>query len=164
MMNEKEFEQTEQAVKEALQEVPREEVPLKVLDGFRDSVKRQILSGDESNTVAYPWLAPALGAAGLCLALILVFGLFVKGSPKSTEPAQSPVALNQPVALPQASETVYELREGDLVTEIEILRELDVWDEADEEGLGISVEERFLEMEIAFENESTFNSFSAAVL
>ena len=46
--------------------------------------------------------------------------------------------------------------EAEILSDIEALKELGVWTEEDEEKLGILAEERFSELELAFEDNSQF--------
>lgn len=113
------------------------------LEGFEPAVMRKIQVSS-----AHSPGAPVFGiAAAVCLSFALIgagigwFHLLPSGAARKT-----PV---QPVQV-LAAEPV---REAELMTEIEALKELGIWDEEDDKGIGITLENTLSELDL----ESNFD-------
>ncbi len=170
-----EFEKMDAEMMETFKRARNQEIPEGLLKNFSASVERKILERHvRPSRLGVGWAGLAvLGFA------FLIFGAVLWRLLPATRPApvQVPVqAVNSVILRPEAEESREILRSAqddkrraqddkqriqnddstEILSDIEALKELGVWTEEDEEKLGILAEERFSELELAFEDNSQF--------
>ena len=156
----REFEKMDSEMMEIFKPARNQAMPEGLLKNFSARVESKILKGNIRAGLGGGGLA-AWGFAFFILAVVLWRVL----------PAQGPAAVPVPVIVlespalrvppgakqsPVPHDVSAPATETEILSDIEALKELGVWTEEDEEKIGILAEERFSELELAFEDNSQF--------
>ena len=159
MTDEKEFESLDREWRQRLKTAGKPKVPEAMTRHFAASVENKILEGARS-FLPLAVAVPAVLAAFALLAGLVVWFLSARLQP-APEPSlegaaatsvSRPEDASESISVPREigdrlMEPVPVMAEKDLASEIEILRELDVWTEEDERAIGISLEDDLADLE-----------------
>lgn len=150
-MSKESFEQMDQDFEKIFRPHKEARVPDELLKDFDTQVKRRIL---DRKSRAFPF-GIAYAALAVLVLTIAAFGLFFwKINLPTPRPVAEPVAAVSSQAPIQSTPETADLEESDLLTEIAALQELGVWTEADDDSIGISIEQSLSELELGLETES----------
>ena len=172
------FDKLDKEMMERLKPVREKSIPESIRKNFAEDVEKKIIDGEPASG-GFGWgvvLAPAL----LVFVGVVVFLKMTAVPEKASQvvpPAQpiakvakpiaapTPVDVPAPVAqTPVKSSVVDEVEqlsvetESELFSEIEVLKELGVWNEEDDQILDISMEDSLREMELFAEDFASFEA------
>ena len=160
-MNHEKFEDLDQQLEKELGPLRSRRVPRAMLKGFSAAVEKKISEG------ATP-LFPLTAAVPLLMVVFILMMLgalwfFAKVPSKIPEKAALPVPVVTqsreaiPVQVKMGAEEIppalTALRDQDLILEIEVMQELGVWTDADNEEIGITLEDYLTVLEGVLESE-----------
>jgi|GEM_PF-1827320 len=140
-MNEQPFDELDREWKEKARDLKRPNIPAEIKKGFAESVEKRI--SQTRPDVPFPVLEAA--ALIFLLAAAILWGVVgrpvaqaVKAGVEAPAMEETAGSYAAPVETAEAAEAApYALREDELAEEIEILRELGVWDDAEDEALNL---------------------------
>lgn len=144
-MNEQDFEKQDEFLKETLGKMQREKVPESILKNFDSDVRKRILSSHQT-----PLALMGIAAFGI---LLLILGLVFWQWKMRSNPI---VEMKSEVTLPQKAPQT----ESEILEEIAALSEMGLWDEKDDESVGIDMDANIQELAVLLETELSLGSAS----
>jgi len=139
-MKEDSFDEQDQEWMKKLKDAREQPVPEDKLKNFSDNVTKRIRAGQQPK----PFLGIMTPVLAAGFALLVIFLLVWRHEP-DVQKVPAPAA---------ALSAIDTYNEAELAAEIEALKELGVWSDADDVLAGVSMEDHLIDLEIAFDIES----------